>query len=202
MVSVKIYVEGGGDSDALRTRCRRGFSKLIENAGFKGRMPRIVACGGRRCAYEDFCTAVENATADEFPLLLVDSEAPVSSASWDHLKARDGWDRPSQATDEHAHLMVQCMEAWFLADRDVLSKFFGQGFRPNALPATNNVEEISKEDLSRGLENATRNTRTKGAYDKGKHSFELLGVLNPAKVQDSSRHARRFFATLKEKSGV
>jgi hypothetical protein len=202
MVKVKIYVEGGGESNALRTKCREGFSKLIENAGFKSRMPRIVACGGRRCAYEDFCTAVENATADEFPLLLVDSEAMVSSAPWDHLRTRDGWDRPSQATDEHAHLMVQCMEAWFLADRDTLSEFFGQGFRPNALPANNNVEEISKEDLSRGLENATRDTRTKGVYDKGKHSFELLAALDSSKVQDSSQHARRFFDTLRRKSSV
>ncbi len=44
---VKVYVEGGGDSKELRTRCREGFSKLVERAGFKDRMPKFVACGGR-----------------------------------------------------------------------------------------------------------------------------------------------------------
>jgi len=200
MVRVKIYVEGGGDSESLRTKCRRGFSKLIEKAGLRGRMPRIVACGGRRCAYEDFCTAVQNAAPDEFPLLLVDSEGAVSSEPWDHLKIRDGWNKPSYATDEQAHLMVQCMEAWFLADRDTLMEFFGQGFRPNALPANSNVEEVSREDLARALENATRDARTKGAYNKGKHSFDLLALLDWSKIQDSSRHAHRFFDTLRRKA--
>lgn len=201
MVTVKVYVEGGGESDALRTKCRRGFRTLIESAGFRGRMPSIVACGSRRDAYEDFCTAVENATADEFPLLLVDSEAPVSSPPWDHLKTRDGWDRPCRAADDQAHLMVQCMEAWFLADRDALPKFFGQGFRSNALPQNQNVEEISREDLSQGMERATRDTRSKGAYHKGKHSFELLGTLDPNKVQGASEHAQRFFDALRRKLG-
>ncbi|MBN1510158.1 MAG: DUF4276 family protein [Sedimentisphaerales bacterium] len=201
MVTVKVYVEGGGEGDALRTECRRGFRKLIENAGFKGRMPGIVACGRRRDAYEDFCTAVENAAQGEFPLLLVDSEAPVSSAPWDHLKTRDGWDRPAQAVDGQAHLMVQCMEAWFLADRDALTKFFGQGFRSKALPQNREVEEISKEDLSQGMERATRDTHTKGAYEKGKHSFKLLATLDPSKVQSASEHARRFFDTLRSKLG-
>lgn len=42
---MKIYVEGGGDSKELKTRCRRGFSNFFEKAGLKGRMPRVVACG-------------------------------------------------------------------------------------------------------------------------------------------------------------
>ena len=35
MVSIKIYVEGGGDRKDLKTRCRQGFSKFFEKAGFK-----------------------------------------------------------------------------------------------------------------------------------------------------------------------
>ena len=61
MVSVKIYVEGGGDSKELRTRCREGYSKLIKKLGFVGRMPKIVACGGRNKAYEDFKNSVTSA---------------------------------------------------------------------------------------------------------------------------------------------
>ena len=48
MVTVRLYVEGGGDSKKLRVQCRRGFRKFVEKAGLKGRMPRIVACGGRQ----------------------------------------------------------------------------------------------------------------------------------------------------------
>ncbi len=54
MVSVKIYVEGGGDSKEQQSRCREGFSKLIEKAGFQGRMPSIVACGGRDSVFDNF----------------------------------------------------------------------------------------------------------------------------------------------------
>ncbi len=72
MVSVMIFVEGGGDSKELRTRCREGFSKLIKNMGFAGHMPRIVACGGRGNTYEMFKTAFASVGIDEYPILLVD----------------------------------------------------------------------------------------------------------------------------------
>jgi hypothetical protein len=121
---VKIYVEGGGDRKDLKSKCREGFSNFFEKAGFKGRMPRIMACGGRKSTYDDFCTALEIAEAEEFIMLLVDSEDPVQDgmAPWTHLAARegDGWSRPAAAVDDTAHLMVQCMEAWFLADKDTL----------------------------------------------------------------------------------
>ena len=41
-------------------------------------MPAIKACGSRHAAYGDFKTALRTAAADEYPVLLVDSEAPVS----------------------------------------------------------------------------------------------------------------------------
>ena len=99
-----------------------------------GRMPAVVACGSRNDAYDSYCTAIANAGQNDFPILLVDSEAAVTQEPWDHLKARDNWDRPDNAIDEHAHLMVQCMEAWFVADRELLARFFGQGFSENPLP--------------------------------------------------------------------
>lgn len=98
MVGLKLYVEGGGDSKTLRTACRRGFAEFLRKAGFVGRMPRIVACGGRRHAYDDFCTAIRNG---ESAMLLVDSETPVAvnhnpdeegkgGQPWAHLEARQG----------------------------------------------------------------------------------------------------------------
>ena len=80
-MNVKAYVEGGGDTNALKTKCRQGFSEFFRKAGLAGRMPRIVASGSRRNAYEDFCTALKKAAADQFIVLLVDSEDAVATGA-------------------------------------------------------------------------------------------------------------------------
>ena len=197
MVKIRIYVEGGGESKALRSSCRRGFGKFIERSGLKGSMPRIVASGSRSNVYERFKMRHERAAEkDESVLLLVDSEGPVGEAtSWPHLKDRDGWDRPDGATDDQCHLMVQVMESWFLADREALGEFYGQGFKENALPANQKIEQVHKRDVLNGLNSAARST-TKGSYNKGSHSFEILAKIDPTKVTDASPHARQFINVL------
>ena len=90
------------------------------------------------------------------------------------------------------------MEAWFLADRDTLAAFFGTGFNENALPGRSDVENVSKDDLLRGIENATRRCTPKGRYGKGKHSFQILEHLNPDKVTTASPYAKRLVDTLKD----
>ena len=93
MVSVRLYVEGGGDRKSLKRECRRKFGKFIQRAGLRGKMPRIVASGSRNKAYEDFKTA--HAKGGETVMLLVDAEDPVTArTAWEHLKDRDGWSRP------------------------------------------------------------------------------------------------------------
>lgn len=197
LVMVKIYVEGGGDSKALRALCRRGFSEFIEKAGLRGRMPSIVACGPRGTAYDDFKTA--HASGDGIAVLLVDAEGPVKSSTgaWQHLQERDRWKRPDGAGDDQGHLMVQMMESWFLADVDTLERFYGQTFRQGALPQNPNIEQVSKQDIERGLEQATRGTN-KGSYDKNKskHGFEILAILDPKKVMEASPYANRLIETL------
>ena len=204
-MKVKIYVEGGGDRRDMKAKCRQGFRMFLQNAGVRDRGFSIHACGGRQAAYDDFCVALKNAKDDEFIVLLVDSEVPVaqndSDLPWAHLKARDNWDQPAQATDDNAHLMVQCMEAWFIADRATLRAFFGQGFNVNTLPANPNVEEIPKQDLYAGLNNASRNTQ-KGRYGKGRHSFDILSQINPSRVAAASPWAKRLIDTLQEKAGA
>jgi hypothetical protein len=97
-VTIKLFVEGGGDSRVLKTACREGFAEFLLKAGLGGNMPRIVACGSRRAAFEDFCTAISNS---QRALLLVDSETPVDSKHqkgddntlwkpWSHLVQREG----------------------------------------------------------------------------------------------------------------
>lgn len=197
MVSVRLYVEGGGDSKALRTECRRGFSEFARNAGLVGRMPKVVACGGRQNAYDSFRTALEACPNDGTPMLLVDAEEPVGgTGSWEHVKSRDGWERPRGATDEQCHLMVQCMEAWFLADRPALRDYFGKDFAESALPGNPQVEQIPKTDVLNGLAHAARHT-TKGAYVKGQHSFDILARINPSVVESAAPHAKRFLGALR-----
>jgi hypothetical protein len=200
-VSIRLYVEGGGDAKALRIACREGFRLFIDKAGLTGRMPRIIACGTRQNAFESFETAQAQAASDTRPMMLIDSEGPATAANpWQHLQACNGWSRPDGATDSQCHLMVECMEAWFLADRPALAGYFGQHFQESALPANPKVEAVPKLDLLKGLEQATRQT-SKGAYAKGKHSFPILGALDPAKVEAVAPSARRFLHTLRALSG-
>ena len=191
MVSVKLFVEGGG-SRALNRACRRGFGKFIERAGAKG--TRVVACGSRGNAYRRF--RAEYGRQSEAAMLLVDAEGPVTApGSWQHLSASDRWDRPGGATDNQCHLMVQVMESWFLADADTLDSFYDRGFRRQALPPNPYIEQIPKQDVLNGLARATRDTR-KGPYKKGARSFEILVMLDPAKVRNASPQADRFIRAL------
>jgi hypothetical protein len=171
MVSVSLYVEGGGDSKRLKNACRRSFGKFIERAGVSMNMLRIEVCGSRGNAYNDFRRAL---AGKENAMLLVDSEVPVTAQGpWEHLKAGDNWDRPTGASDGQCHLMVQAMESWFLADRQALGEYYGPGFQSSALPPNPSVEQIPKQDILDGLSRAARST-PKGTYNKGVQSYEIL----------------------------
>ena len=161
------------------------------------RLPKVVACGGRESAYGDFREAVaSNAGTGRAIFLLVDSEAPVTSTeSWRHLKSRDSWDLPRTAAADSAHLMVQCMEAWFYADKDALERFFGPGFNTSVLSGQVDIEDIPKQDVQDRLAAATRQAR-RGRYHKGRHSFDILRLIDPHKVAAASSHARRLVDAL------
>jgi len=203
MVGCKLYVEGGGDGKPLRTECREAFSKFLEKAGLRGAMPRVVACGSRNEAYERFCTALGQG---QQAFLLVDSEGPVEASvetgppeawrPWEHLRRRDGWKKPAQASDGDCHLMVQVMESWFLADKEALAAFFGQGFQEGAL-GSQSVETVAKEEVFRGLGQASRHCKTQKPYAKGPQAFKILASLQPENIGKASPWARRFMDTLK-----
>ena len=199
---VQIYVEGGGDHAPLRRRCREGFREFFRNAGLAEAMPKVVACGSRRNAYGKFCTAVGNASEGDFVVLLVDSEGPVDGVPpWQHLRNRERWTQPPEASDDSAHLMVQVMESWFLADRAALKRYFGHGFRETALPEHAAVEEVAKADVLNGLKDASRSCRTKSRYDKGQHSFDILSQLDADKVMERSPGAKRLVTAVRQAGG-
>ncbi len=197
MVKVKLLVEGGGDGKrkSVNRECRKGFRLFLEKAGM-GRMPDITACGGRQKAYDKFVH--EHGDDNALVVLLVDAEGPVtSSGPWEHLKSRDNWNRPAGALDEQCHLMTQVMESWFLADLQTLRDYYGPAFQESGLPKYLNVEDAPKQDVINGLADATRRT-PKRAYDKGKHSFEILAKLSPSQVQQQQQapRAKRFIEAM------
>ena len=161
-----------------------------------------IAGGGRQKTYSKFRIALTTAAGNDFIVLLVDSEDPVVKGfgPWSHLKSRDNWDKPQGATDDNAHLMVQCMEAWFLADKDSLAAFFGNGFNLSKLSKQTDIENIPKGDIYGCLNSATRLCKPKGSYDKGRYSFTILARLNPDKVIAVSAHAKRLIDTLLDRA--
>lgn len=196
LVKVNLYIEGGGNSNSLRTACREGFINLFQKAGFKGRMPKAIACGSRDDAYDSFKTALRNADTDTYPILLVDSEEAVSTDAWNHLINRDNWVKPNNAEDQQAQLMVQCMETWCIADRKTLRQFFGNELQESALLPIDNLENRDKTQVQDALVHATRNCGKDRVYKKGKRSFELLGHLDPTVLKDKLLHFKRLCDTL------
>jgi hypothetical protein len=200
-VVTKIYVEGGGEGQLLDTLFRNAWNDFFKAAGLEGRMPRVIRGKGRQRAYELFRTAVANRAPNELPLLLVDSEDPVlpNHTVWQHLNHRDGWERPPDAGEDDAFLMVQVMETWFLADREALQKFFGSQLTERAFSAWPDLEAVPKTTVLSALAKATANCRT--SYAKGAVSFELLSTIDPAQVEQRCPHARRLLARLRERAG-
>ena len=200
-MNVKVYVEGGRGRRELSARCREGFRTFFCKAGLAERMPKIVAGGARSQTYEKFRIEVDSAGENDFVVLLVDSEKPVADgdSSWTHLKRYDNWDGPADELDKNAHLMVQCMEAWFLADRDALASYFGNCFNQCSLPRREDIENVPKSDVEQGLKKATWQCKKK-RYDKGSHSFGILAKLSPEKVAAASPYARRLIDTLLTKA--
>ena len=195
-MSATIFVEGGSNRSRANSAARQAFQRFFQKAGLEGRLPRVTLCGSRRSAFDDFSNAVARGVNDA--KLLVDAEGPVTADDpWQHLRRRDNWQRPSGSSGEDCHLMVQVMESWFLADRDAVADFYGQRFQSGSLPRNPAIEEIPKDDVSKGLNNATRRT-TKGEYHKGRHSFELIGMIDPSKVAEASPYAKRLLDSLRE----
>jgi hypothetical protein len=195
-VSVTVFVEGGGPYAKRRTAvaCREAFHLFFARLLGERPSPRIVASGSRDEAYHDFCRSLRN-DPDTFPILLVDSEDPVPAGKTArvHLQDRDHWTTPMP--DEQVHLMVQCMEAWFLADISAVVLYYQREFSEDALSGNPNIEAIPKKDVLNRLHNATKAT-SKGEYDKGRHGFDILGRIDPGRVRQKSSYADALFNLL------
>lgn len=157
------------------------------------RRVHTVACGGRNEAFNDFQVAVNDPKhVNTAVFLLVDSEVVVTAGmtATQHLRNHDRWDFPDGVSEDRVHLMVQCMEAWFMADKQTITEYYKRGFSPRSLPANPNIEAISKKDILNGLQQAARGT-SKNGYSKGSDAFEILGLIRADLVFDASPHAAR-----------
>ena len=201
MVSIKIYIEGGGEGKHLEIGFLRAWSKFFQAAGLQGRMPRVVRGKGRKNTYDLFCTALKHSKPGEIPLLLLDSEGAVNEEHkiWQHLNSHsdDRFEQPAKATEAHAYLMVQVMETWLLADLDALKSHFGSQFKPDKIPAWKELETQHKSEVFAALEKAT--AACTQPYAKGKVSFEVLAKIDPKKVKERCPNARRLLDFLAQK---
>lgn len=197
MSSIKIFVEGGGATNADgRGELRVAFDTLLGTQKEAARQKRMkwvtVFCGGRSETADEFAKAVKRNDAD-FVVLVVDAEDEVASASPSnptpaervkHLETRDGWtEQLKKAAPEHVHLMTRCIEAWIIADEEKIEEFYGKDFKKNALPKRKVLDEEPKPAIYAAIEKATKDT-TKGAYGKIKHASALLRMVRPGKVAE------------------
>ncbi|ADI63718.1 DUF4276 family protein [Trichormus azollae] len=193
---IRIYIEGGGDYKNTKKLIKEGFARFLQPIADTASSPKIkwdIIIGGTyNHAFRDFKNAFKS-YADTFDLSFLDGETPVKiNSPWEHLKARDNWDEPVVVDDHNCHLILQTMEAWFIADIATLKKFYRQDFKENSIPKNANVEIISKDILEPTLKTATGST-TKGEYHKIKHAYKLLELLDVAKVCQASPYCDHLF---------
>ena len=205
MSGINIFMEGGGDSMATRAALRQGMDTFLQplkqTARDRGWYWKLVCRGPRGEAFRAFCDAMSDSD-DTVLALLVDAEGPVRGSVRCHLadKDKDGWDL-SAVPEDHIHLMVQAMEAWFVADPTSIAEYYGQGFRKDALSSAQNLEGVTTYNLKHWLRAATRHS-SKGDYHKTRHASDLLKLIDPERVAAHCRHCKRLFDVLGDVIGT
>ena len=194
VTTIRLYVEG--DSQ-LRRGFIRFFGRQIKQAGERGIRFDIRLTGSREKTLAAFLIANHQNSAD-LNLCLIDSDRIDDGTLWEELLRRKDrhprWRRLRTPEREHAHWMVQAMEAWFLADRAALRRYYRQQLRERAIPGSESTVEDVGSPAS-VLRAATRNTR-KGRYHKTQHAPDLLELVDVDKVRRNAPACERLFATL------
>ena len=136
--------------------------------------------------------AIKLCAKDFNALLLIDSEGVDLNTLEERVRSQIG-------PTSHAFFMVQLMESWFLADRETLQAYYGQGFSTGRLPANQDIEAILKADVEHGLRDATRHC-SKGTYHKTDHAPDLLLQLDASAVYTACPNFRRLIDFLQGSS--
>jgi len=129
-------------------------------------------------------------------IVLLDSDQIDDGTLFLQLQQKANW-KPARAVGENSVCwMVQCMEAWFLADRNGLHSVFGERLKVRSLPGGADVETITHPDVL--LKNATRGSGG-SPYHKGIHAGKLLARLDPESVRKGARNFQRLINVVSEK---
>ncbi len=204
-MTVTIYVEGKKDEGKFDAQTARlCFGKLFEKAGFKGRMPSVVMCGGRGDAMKRFTNHNEKERGGP-ALLLVDAEELLVDDDdallppWDLVRKRkgDGWEKPKHATDDDLHLMVVMMEAWLLcAPAQSWTDVFGKQFDSTKLlqPSESHAKSKLRNALNAAVK-AVNAHRPNWDDFKGSKAFELLTRVEVAELR-KLKHGKRLLERL------
>jgi hypothetical protein len=184
---IRLYVEGGGNSES-RKKLRKSFRAFLEKGEERIKREsarlRIIFCGSKSDTYDNFKYSLSD-HRQAFNILLVDSDGPkeLSQNCWQYL----GWNALG-TNESHCHLIVQEMEAWFIADIETLKNFYGRRLKEKAI-RNHKVEEIANP--KEALRKACQDT-----YHEIDHAADLLGRVDAAKVRKVSPHCNRLFETL------
>ncbi len=191
MSQVRIYFEG---HPGLRVPLGSFLAKAVPTANGKF---KLIAGKGRDQTIDDYMVAIRQ-HREAFLIVLLDSDQADDGRLFDRLRQKINW-KPSRAVDENSVCwMVQCMEAWFLADRNALRNVFAERLKVRSLPSGVDVETVRQPDVL--LKKATRGARG-NPYDKGIHAGKLLALLDPDRVRRGSRNFQRLMNILAEKVG-
>lgn len=192
MTEVRIYFEGDPS-------LRPGFQELFKGLGGPNVRLQLIGCGANVVA--DFINGVKR-NPNARNILLQDAEGPYSPAVAQETRRRiNRYAGGQRIAEDQLHFMVPVMESWFLADRPMLRSYYGPGFAENRLPANRQVEQIPKDDVIGGLENATRDT-AKGKYHKTRHAPELLAGIDAGQVRAAAPTGARLFRLLEQMNGA
>ena len=193
-----VFVEGtAGDPGALR----KAFRQFLERLGIPGSAIQIVAAGDGPAAHRAYVRSVSKYANDRIAFLLIDSEQHKEKGlpNWEFLSQARKLNKPEAAGVDSLGLMVQCMETWFLADREKVIKYFGLPEDGGPLPKHTEPELVSKSEVLSSFDRAARQIRRR-RYQKGQDALALLGLVDPNVIAKRCPHAERFFSALRRTS--
>jgi hypothetical protein len=195
-LSIKVIIEGGSNnSDA---GARKGFSDFFKNAGLANQ-PRIIIAGPRNKAIKQYWNQ-----KDQNALLLIDSEGSITreltapnDTSWklDHLIQRGDLtnEQRHEINSDNVFFMVQTMESWIIADiESVVTKAKRSAAIGARTRVGGDVEKLDKQECERIVDGSLPSRQPKGKR------MELIGKLDPAKVELCSRECKSLLERLRE----
>ncbi len=234
--TIIIYMEGGHSDDAdltagfeedntnLRDSIANFIQRALPDCIIPGYKIRVQVCGGRNQAIKRFADGVEKQVTDEqrqgraanvVRVLVVDSEGAVGKGrdGKAHLNRQTGALLGQNVKESRVFLMVQCMEAWFLADADALERFYHRlGYRFDKVVLADEILKAKAGDTSPNIEPIPKSKKgivhngvrvgnipafiiskaIQGRDYRKSDGFRLFGFIDPDKAIAGSPHCEDF----------